>query len=110
MLEHLYDVEKGKFISEEFKSAYNLTIREAPQEWMDYNLCMLFKCLPSELGKQNHTQLMNIVLMHNVSHEIDDAHDKLTESMNKGKKGKGKTEISKHLAIALEIEKLKNKK
>jgi len=95
-LEHLSDVEKNEFTSDEFKGLYSNNIRPAPAEWITYNLCMLFHCLPSELANEDYNEVMAIVTMHSTASEVD----KMRAEWKK-------KNLSAYLGIALELEKLK---
>ncbi len=69
---------------------------EPPPEWLTYNLCMLFSCLPSALNDEIYEDIMALVTIHNVAQEVDEIRQKAKEN-----------KVGPHLAIVLELEKLK---
>jgi len=104
-LEHLYDVEKDKTVSGEFRELYkDKPIRPIPFEAVLYNLTQLFHCTPSQILDEDNNLIMDILTIHNTYHELEDAYREMDEQ---NRKNKVNMKMSKHIIIGLELEKLK---
>lgn len=104
-MEHLYDIEKEKTISGEFKELYkDRPIRPLPFPAMIYNLTQLFHCPPSQILDENNNLLMDIVTIHNTYSELDEKQREMDET---NRKNKVNLKMGKHIVIGLELEKLK---